>query len=141
MHIREIMAKNVITVAPDSSVAEAAGAMRRANVGCVVVVNAGAVKGIVTDRDLAVQCTSEGHNPQSCRVSDYMTTPVFTIQPSTDILSAAQTMGDKHVKRLPVVEGNKLIGLVSRSDISQALAKPMHSLLVGMGTVERAPAR
>jgi CBS domain-containing protein len=139
MQIKEVMAKNVVTATHEESSAGAARKMREANIGCLVVVNSGAVKGIVTDRDLTMQCTSEGHDPQRCRISHSMTTPVFTVQPSTDILVAAQTMKEKQVKRLPVVDGNKLVGLVSLSDISQALADPMHDLMVGMGAVRRVP--
>jgi len=73
----------------------------------------------------------------SCQVSNYMSSPVITAQPGMDILDAAHLMAEQKVKRVPVVEGNQLIVLVSFSDVAQAMPSPMHDLMVGMGAARR----
>lgn len=137
MQLKDIMVKEPVTVGPEESVAVAAGKMRTANVGCLVVTNAGAVKGILTDRDLAVHCVSEGHDPKQCRVSGHMSAPVISADSSQDILGAAEQMRKSQVKRLPIMEGGRLTGIVSYADIAQALAQPLQNLLVGMGSARR----
>jgi CBS domain-containing protein len=137
MELRTIMAYKPITVGPHETVPRAAAKMRDANVGCLVVTTGGTVVGIVTDRDLVVRClgaTSEDHNPAECAVSAHMTQPVVTAGPEADVLEAAHLMTQQKVKRLPVVHGSDVIGLVSMSDIAEALERPVHDLLVGMGS-------
>jgi CBS domain-containing protein len=137
MQLKGIMAKNVLTITSEETIAGAARRMQEANVGCLVITNAGNVQGIITDRDLAVRCISQGHNPQQCHVSSHMSSPVITTEPNMDILDAAHLMTEQKVKRLPVVEGDQLIGLVSFSDVAQAMDRPMHDLMVGMGAARR----
>jgi CBS domain-containing protein len=137
MQLKGIMAKNVLTITGEETIAGAARRMQEGNVGCLVITNAGSVQGIITDRDLAVRCISQGHNPQQCHVSNHMSSPVITTQPDMDILDAAHLMTEQKVKRLPVVEGDQLIGLVSFSDVAQAMDRPMHDLMVGMGAARR----
>ena len=138
MHLREIMKKNVITVTDEESIANAARKMREANVGCLVVTNNGrSVEGIITDRDMTVDCLSQAHNSEQCQVSRHMTSPVISAEPNWDVLGAVHLMTEKQIKRLPVVENGQLIGLVSFSDIAQALEPPMRDLLFGMGAARR----
>lgn len=138
MEIKDIMVRKVLTAGPDETVTAAAKKMRDANIGCLVIVNSGTMRGIVTDRDLTVRCSSEGHDPRTSKVSQFMTAEVVSAQPSTDILTAAHIMTEEQIKRLPVLDGGQLVGLVSFSDIAQALAEPMTDLLMGMGAVRRA---
>lgn len=137
MQLKDIMAKKVVTVTGEESVADAARKMREANIGCLVVTNTRSVKGIITDRDLAVGCLSDGHDARRCEVSHHMSSPVITAGPNMDILEAAHLMTEKKIKRLPVVEREQLVGLVSFSDIAQAMDRPMHDLMVGMGAARR----
>jgi CBS domain-containing protein len=138
MQVKEMMAKKVFTVNPNDSVALAAQTMQEKNVGCLVVVNSGKVKGMITDRDLTVSCLSNSHAASGCQVSSHMSSPVITITPETDVLEAAHTMTARKVKRLPVVEGEKLVGLISMGDIAQAMDRPIHDLLTGMRSARRA---
>ena len=138
MQIKEIMARQVITIRPEETVAAAARRMAQASIGCLVVANAGAVKGIITDRDLAVRCIAEGDDPRQCTVAQHMTTALVTASPTMDVLDAAHLLVQRRVKRLPVVEEERLVGLVSLSDIAQALDQPLHDLLLGMGAARRA---
>jgi CBS domain-containing protein len=137
MHLKDIMAKKVITIGGEETIVNAAKRMEESNIGCVVVTNAGKVLGIITDRDLAVRCLSKDHNSGQCRVSSHMSSPVITARPEMDILDAAHLMTGEKVKRLPVVEDDRLIGLVSFSDVAQAMDRPMHDLMVGMGAARR----
>ncbi len=137
MELKDIMTTDVITVTGEDTITSAAQKMREANVGCLVVANDGTVEGIITDRDMTVNCSSEGHNPQQCNVSQHMTSPVITTEPDTDILDSVRIMTEEQVKRLPVAEDGRLVGLVSFSDIAEALDQPMHDLLIGMGAVRR----
>lgn len=137
MQLKDIMTKEVITITEDETIANAARRMQEADVGCLVVTGA-SVTGIITDRDLAIKCVGEGHNPTECQVSQYMSRPVTTAEPGMDILDAAHLMTEKQVKRLPVVDGDQLIGLVSFSDIAGAMERPMHDLMLGMGAARRA---
>ena len=133
MQVHEIMSKMVVTIPPHETVSHAARKMRDERVGCVVVVSAGAIKGILTDRDLTVRCISEGHDPTCTSAKDYMTTPVLTIQSSNDIVDAARLMNGHQIKRLPVVDEGRLVGMVSFSDVAQAMVQPMSDLLAAMG--------
>jgi CBS domain-containing protein len=140
MQLKDIMAKKVITVTEDQAVFTAARLMREASIGCLVVTvvtNEEKVEGIITDRDLTVRCLTEGHNPLLCPVSQHMSRPVITAGPGMDVLYAAHLMSNKKIKRLPVVEGDQLIGLVSFSDIANAMIQPMAHLLAGIGASKR----
>ncbi len=136
MKLKDIMTRNVLTIAPDVSIAAAAQRMQEANVGCLVVAGSD-VQGIMTDRDIAVGCVAQAHDPRSCPVWRHMNKPI-TAGPDVEILDAAHLMVEKRIKRLPVMDGGKLTGLVSFSDVALALDKPMHDLLVGMGSVRKA---
>ena len=138
MKLEDIMIRKVITVSSLETVVEAAKKMREANVGCLVVNDDRNVKGVITDRDLVVGCLGEGHNARECRVAQHMSSPVIIAEPGWDIFEASRVMTEKQVKRLPVMQDKKLVGLVSFSDIAQALNKPMRELLVGADATRRA---
>jgi CBS domain-containing protein len=137
MQLKDIMAKKVITIAEDQTTFTAASLMREASIGCLVVTNKGKVEGIITDRDLTVRCLTEGHNPLLCGISQHMSHPVITAGPGMDVLYAVHLMSNKKIKRLPVVEGDQLVGLVSFSDIANAMIQPMAHLLAGLGVSRR----
>ncbi len=139
MQLQDIMSRDLITCAGEETIAVAARKMREANIGGLVVTNAGRVRGIITDRDLAVGCISGGDQAQQCQVAEHMSSPVITAPPSMDILDAASLMNEQRVRRLPIVERDQIVGLVSYSDITQALAQPMHDLMIGMGPARRTP--
>jgi CBS domain-containing protein len=137
MKVQDVMAKNVITARPDESVTAVAKLMREGDVGCVIVADGPAVKGIITDRDLAVRCLGNGDNPQSCVVSRHMTDRVITAPPEADVFVAARMMTENKIKRLPISQGGALVGVVSFSDIALAMDQPLHNLMVGMGAARQ----
>jgi CBS domain-containing protein len=140
MELQNIMSTHVHIISPEESVSSAALKMREADVGCLVVFDDEGIKGMVTDRDLAVECLANGHDPVKCRVSAHMTAPAITATPGLDMVNAAHIMTVKHIRRLPVVKLGELVGLVSLSDIAlaldmakQSMDRTMHDLLMGMG--------
>ncbi len=138
MKLEDIMVKKVITISGVETVINAARKMRVGNIGCLVVAESGIIKGIITDRDIAVGCLGAGHQTEQCHVSQHMSGPVVIADPSWDIMDASRVMTEKHVKRLPIVKNKRLIGLVSFSDIAQALNKPMHDMIAEAGASRRA---
>jgi CBS domain-containing protein len=137
MQLRDIMQGSPITASKSDTVAAAARRMRDANVGCLIITNSSQPAGIVTDRDLVIRCAGGGHAPESCTVEHHMTAPLITARPDMDLLEAVHLMTEKQVKRLPIVEGERLTGIVSFADVANALDRPMHDLLMGMGRVRR----
>ena len=121
MQLKDVMKSEVISVGQDSTVTDAARRMREANIGCLLVLEGDSLMGIVTDRDLLIGCLGAGHNPAESRVSQYMSSPVITESPSTEIQIAAHMMVSRRIKRLPLVEDGKLVGLVSFSDIGHSM--------------------
>ena len=117
MKLQDLMIRSVSQIAPTESVGTAAEKMAETAVGCLVVTVNDAVKGIITDRDL-LGCLALRHDPYRCQVSAHMRHPVVVLRPEEDAAAAAEVMRRKRIKRLPVAENGKLIGIVSLSDLA-----------------------
>jgi len=118
LKLRNMMTSNVRTCRPDSSVAEAARIMADLNVGFVPIVDAHEhVTGVITDRDIVLRCVAHGHGADG-RVSTYMTEPVVTCTAQTDAHEAADLMARSQIRRLCVVEGKRLVGVVALGDLA-----------------------
>ena len=117
MKLQDLMVKDVIQAAPEETVGVAGKRMRESAVGCLVVTAAGAVKGIVTDRDL-LACLAAAHDPYQCKISTHMRRPVHVLRPDEDLTIAADVMQERCIKRLPIVHNGKLLGIVSLSDLA-----------------------
>jgi CBS domain-containing protein/uncharacterized protein (DUF2267 family) len=96
---------------------EAARAIENNNIGAVVVQDKGAVVGIVTDRDLAVRVVGHGLDPKTTPLADVMTTPVVTLSPRDSQSEAIRLMQERNIRRIPLVEGNKFVGIVTLDDL------------------------
>ena len=119
MKIREVMTGPVIRIHPEESVAVAARLMTRHNVGVLPVrARDGSLCGIVTDRDMILRCVALDRSPQETVVSRVMTARVTSVTPQTSLTQAAGIMAREQVRRLPVVEGRRLVGMVSLGDVS-----------------------
>ena len=119
MTVKDCMNRHVISVAPEESVAVAARIMARHNVGALPVRAAdGSLCGIVTDRDMVLRCMALERTPQQTAVSRVMTGRVVTVAPTASLTQAADRMAREQVRRLPVVEGRRLVGMVTLSDLS-----------------------
>ena len=115
---REIMSSNVRTASPDTPLREVAIMMRDGDVGSLPVVDGGKLVGIVTDRDIAVRAVAEGMDV-SAPVSQAMTTEIYSVRPDDFVFEAIRVMGDKQVRRIPVVEeSGELAGIIAMADIA-----------------------
>ncbi|TCS95028.1 CBS domain-containing protein [Hazenella coriacea] len=115
--LKDIMSKDVAYVAPNDNVYEAASRMRSQNVGLMPVVDQGELKGVVTDRDIVVRGIAE-KKPNSIQVQDVMSSQLVTGSPQMSVDEAAQLMADAQVRRLPIVDNNQLVGIVSLKDMA-----------------------
>lgn len=121
MTVRDAMAADVRSVTTDDSVAAAARAMRDAGTGFLPVLDGGRVAGVVTDRDLVVRFLAEGGtDPGGTLVGEVMSRDVTTIGPDEDLAAAGEAMGDREVRRLVVVEGDAVVGVLSHGALVQA---------------------
>ena len=117
--IREVMTAAPETVDAQATLAEAAQRMRELDAGAMVVVNEqGSVAGIVTDRDIAVRGVAEGKDPKLTKVGQVVTGDLVTLKPTDTVADAVRLMRDKAVRRLPVMEGGKAIGIISIGDLA-----------------------
>lgn len=120
---REIMTPEAVYCPEDASAAEAARKMAEEGVGALPVCNAeGRLSGVVTDRDLAVRVVALGLNPDEVQLADLLDgTDVVTIGADDSVEEAIRTMKDHAVRRLPVIDGTDLVGMVSQADIARAM--------------------
>ena len=115
---REIMTSNVQTATRNMSLREVASIMRDGDMGSIPVVEDGKLVGIVTDRDIVVRSIADGKDA-STPVSDAMTTEIFSVSPDDFAFEAIRLMGDKQVRRIPVVDDNgALAGIIAMADIA-----------------------
>jgi len=116
--VEEIMTRDPRTVNASDTIVDAARTMNEADIGDVVVVDDGDVQGIVTDRDIVVRAIAEGRDPQSTSVSDVCTTGIDTIEPSASVDDALRKMREADIRRLPVVQDGRPVGIVSLGDLA-----------------------
>lgn len=115
---RDIMAANVKTASSNMSLREAAEMMRDGDMGCIPVVDGEKLVGILTDRDIVVRAIADGKPPTS-KISEAMTTEIFSVKPDDFVFQAIRLMGDKQIRRVPVVDENgKLAGIIAMADIA-----------------------
>ena len=119
MKVRDIMTAPVIRIDPGESAEVAARTLTHYNIGILPVCSSdGSLRGVVTDRDLVTRCLASGKEPGKTRVADVMTGSVRWASPDMDAGVAARLMGSCQVRRLPVLEDGKLLGMVSLGDLA-----------------------
>jgi CBS domain-containing protein len=117
----EIMTQNVRTAGRDASLRDVAAMMRDGDMGAVPVVDNGRLIGIVTDRDIVVRGVAEGVSGD-VPISQVMTTELFTVAPDDFAFEAIRLMGDKQVRRVPVVsEDGSLAGIIAMADVALSM--------------------
>lgn len=118
MKVKDCMTHQVISVGGGEPVSVAARIMARHNVGLLPVRNVhGELDGVITDRDIILRCIAADKSPKAVRVREAMTARVATVTPDTDAAVAANVMAREQVRRLPVVDRGKMVGMVSLSDL------------------------
>ncbi|HET8872981.1 MAG TPA: CBS domain-containing protein [Gaiellaceae bacterium] len=118
--VRDAMTPGVRSVAPTDSLTDAAAAMRDQDVGSLPVVEGDRLLGIVTDRDIVVRAVADGADPRTMKVGDVSSGDPVTVKPDEDLDDALSLMAHHRVRRLPVVEDGRLVGVVAQADVALA---------------------
>jgi len=121
MKVREAMAKTVTSAKRSDKVIDVAKKMKQEDAGFMPVVeNGGTVIGVITDRDIVIRCIAEGHDPRDETAEHLMSRQVTIIAPDDDIEEAGRTMEREAIRRLPVAENGRLVGVLSHGNLVQA---------------------
>lgn len=138
LKVEDVMVKEVITIDENSTVKEAADIMNKFEIGCLIAVRKGKAMGILTERDLLKRVVAEGKDATETKVKDIMTSPLVVAEPAMDLGEAVKLMFQMKIKKLPVVDGKKLVGLVSLTDIAR-FQPQMISILKQLAARQAAP--
>jgi len=119
----------VWSVAPDTSVYDALVLMADKNIGALVVLEAGKLKGIISERDYARKVVLQGKASRDTPVREIMTAAVVTIRPDQTIQHCMALMTDKHIRHLPVIDGERVAGIVSIGDVVKSIISEQRFLI------------
>ena len=120
MDVKEVMVEDVICVEADSSVKDAALVMNANNIGCLVVIRDGTVLGIVTESDILKRVVAQSKDAVETKVSEVMSAPIIKGGPDMYIEDATKLMLSKNIKKLPIIVGDEIVGILTFSDIARA---------------------
>ena len=128
----------VHSIRPDATVREALELMAKKNIGALLVMDGPALAGIFSERDYARKVVLQGRSSNDALVQDIMTAQVITVQAAQNIDECMQIMTDKHVRHLPILEGQRVIGLISIGDVvremmahQKTIIEQLHSYIAG----------
>ena len=120
MRVKDCMCRHVVQATPETNLKEIAKLMESNEIGCVPICNnESRVIGFVTDRDIITRCVATSKNCADTKASEIMTTHVIKTTPDTDAGEAARTMSTNQVRRLPVIEDGKIVGMLSIGDLAR----------------------
>ncbi len=122
LEAEDVMSKDVITISSDNSVFSAAKIMSDSRVSCIIVIDNESVVGILTETDILKKVAANENNFDKIMVGQIMSSPVESIPRNLSVLEAGRIMIEKHIKRLPILEGKKLVGIVTQTDLARTLA-------------------
>jgi CBS domain-containing protein len=125
MTLKDIMSTEVMTVGENKSCSDAAQLMRDKHVGCLPVMDSDRLIGIITDRDIVTRVIANNLDPNEQRVSDFMSKTLVTANPNMSAEEASRLMADKAIRRLPILENERLAGIVSLGDLARAEEKTL----------------
>jgi CBS domain-containing protein len=106
------------SVTPGTNIADVARIMRDMNVGIVPVADDDRLLGVITDRDITIRVTAAGMSPQDVTVQDFMSPNVVTVKPGDDVEAVRKVMSENQIRRVMVVDGEKLVGVISLGDVA-----------------------
>jgi acetoin utilization protein AcuB len=118
MIVKEIMKKSLITISGNETILDACNKYRDCKIGCLIVIDEEQVIGIVTERDLIERTICIGRDPKKTKIKEIMTNDVITIDPFDRIEKALEIIKKNKIKKLPVVSNDKLVGIVTITDIA-----------------------
>jgi CBS domain-containing protein len=116
--VRDAMTENPQSIAASASVVEAARLMREKDIGSLPITDEEKVVGMITDRDITTAVVAEGADPETTSVGDVSSGDPVSVGPDEDLEDALQLMARHQVRRLPVVEDDRLVGIVAQADIA-----------------------
>lgn len=119
LKVEDVMVREVITIDENSTVKEAADVMNKFEIGCLIAIRKGKAVGIITERDLLKRVVAEAKDVNKTRVKDVMSSPLVVVEPCMDLEEAVKLMFQMKIKKLPVVDEKRLVGLVSLTDIAR----------------------
>ncbi|HRE14406.1 MAG TPA: CBS domain-containing protein [Usitatibacteraceae bacterium] len=139
MKVERVYTRGAIAVSMDASLDVAAAVMRRHHVGSLLVgegpQGTGEIVGVITDRDIVIQCVADGYDPRTLTVAQVMTPQVAVVREETDLHEALELMHGSGLRRLAVANGDeRIVGVLSLDDVLDGIAVDMASLA---GTVKR----
>lgn len=119
MDVKDVMVKEIITVNPTTKIRDAVELMNKNQIGCLVVTRKGKPVGIMTERDVLKKIVCSCKNPEQTRVSEIMSKPLIVGRVDMDWLEAVKLMLDRNIKKLPILDDERLVGLVTLTDIAR----------------------
>lgn len=129
-----VMTTAPLTVGQEQTLTDAARQMRDADVGVLIVTDGGQVRGVLTDRDIVVRAVADELDPRTTRLADVITHDLIAVSPNDDVDTAVELMRTHAVRRLPVLDGEELVGVVSLGDL--AVERDSGSVLADISTDE-----
>ncbi|MCA9529351.1 MAG: CBS domain-containing protein [Myxococcales bacterium] len=134
-HVHDVLRQKsgeVFSVPPSVTVLEAVEVMTKHHIGAVLVMEAGRLAGVFSERDVLARIVAVGRDPKTTRVSDVMTTKLYTLTANHSVLEALELMTEHRCRHIPVMDGDTLVGLISIGDatkhITEALETEVHNL-------------
>ena len=144
MRVADVMTRDVVTACTDATIRDIADLMAKNNVGTVVITDRdGKLEGIVTDRQVVTKCIAEGCDPSTSRIEEIMTREmpgpmgIVKASPDMDILDAARLLGQHHIRRMPVVEDSRVVGIVSEADLADEIMDAVAGILEEVSKAEK----
>jgi CBS domain-containing protein len=116
--VRELMTSQPVTLRSDQPLTEAAQTMREQGIGDILVMDDGQLKGLVTDRDIVVRAVADGRNPRDTQVREVCSPDLVTVTPEDDADTAVRRMREHGVRRIPVVDDGRPVGVLSIGDMA-----------------------
>ncbi|HYH00666.1 MAG TPA: CBS domain-containing protein [Terriglobales bacterium] len=147
MKIRDIMTTEIEVAEPEDTLEDVAVMMRDQDVGAIPVVEDDELIGIITDRDIVVRCVAEGKDPSEIAADEIISGDLHTITPDDDIEEARRIMADMQIRRLPVVDDGRLVGMVSLGDLAvktdeeELVADTLEDISEGVKATDQSAAR
>jgi len=140
LEVEDVMVEEVMTIDEEATVKKAVELMNKHEIGCLIVMREGKPSGILTERDLLKRVLAESRDPEKIKVLEVMSKPLVVGRPHMDVEDAARLMFKMKIKKLPVVEKGRLLGLVTLTDLVRVQPQ-MISILKKLSVKEFTPKR
>ena len=117
LKVEDVMVEKVVTIEASKNAREAVRLMNKHEIGCLVVTMKGKPVGIITERDFLKRVLAKSKNPEKVKIREIMSAPLMTAEPDMDVEDATKFMFRMNIKKLPIIKGQKLVGLVTFTDL------------------------